>query len=71
MKMQNKMTLDELKQKLFQHIISCEFATYESCYSPGYAVVSISNLMLFEPGIEFNYIFHSYLYTFIDKIESI
>lgn len=49
--MQTKMTLDDIKQKLFKHIISCEFATYESCYSPGYAVVSISNLMLFEPGI--------------------
>ena len=49
--MQNKLTLDEIKQKLFKHIIGCEFATYESCYSPGWAVVPISTLMSFEPGI--------------------
>ena len=49
--MQNKMTIDELKQKLFKHIISCEFATYECWYAPDCAVVSISNLMLFEPDI--------------------
>lgn len=49
--MQNDITLDEIKQKLFKHIIGCEFATYESCYSPGWAVVPISSLMLFEPSI--------------------
>ena len=49
--MQNKMTLDEIKQKLFKHIISCEFATYESCYAPDCAVVPISTLMSFESGI--------------------
>ena len=49
--MQNKMTLDEIKQKLFKHIIGCEFATYESCYSPDCAVVPISNLVSFEPDI--------------------
>lgn len=49
--MQNKLTLDEIKQKLFKHIISCELATHESCYSPGYAVVPIASLMLFESNI--------------------
>lgn len=49
--MQNKMTLDEIKQKLFKHILGCEFATYELCYAPDCAVVPISSLMLFEPGI--------------------
>ena len=49
--MQNDMTLDEIKQKLFKHIIGCEFATYESCYAPDCAVVPISTLMSFELGI--------------------
>ena len=51
MKMQNNITLDKLKQKLFKHIISCEFATYECWYAPDCAVVSNSNLMSFEPDI--------------------
>lgn len=49
--MQNNMTLDEIKQKLFKHIISCEFATYECWYAPDCAVVPILTLMSFEPGI--------------------
>ena len=49
--MQNKLTLDEIKQKLFKHIIGCEFAIYESCYAPDCAVVPISTLMSFEPDI--------------------
>lgn len=49
--MQNEMTLDDIKQKLFKHIISCEFATYECWYAPDCAVVPISSLMTFEPDI--------------------
>jgi len=41
----------ELKKRVFSHIIQAEIATYMSCYSPPRAVISISNLMIFEPDV--------------------
>ena len=41
----------ELKQKVFNDIIQAELATYMCCYSPDRAVISISNLMLFQPDV--------------------
>ena len=41
----------QLKQKVFNSIIQAELATYMTCYGPDKAVISISNLMLFQPEI--------------------
>ena len=39
----------ELKQRVLSHIVHAEIATYESVYGPDRGVITISNLMLFEP----------------------
>ena len=39
----------ELKQRVLSHIVHAELATYESVYAPSRGVITISNLMMFEP----------------------
>lgn len=48
--MQNKMTLDELKQKVFSNIVGIEISSYMG-YIGGIGVSTTSDLLGFEPGV--------------------
>lgn len=45
------MTTEFVKKRILTHIIQAELATYESCYAPDRAVISISWLLEWEPDV--------------------